>query len=122
MSTTSSRRGILATFTRKGPEQRFIESVALVPILFALVFLHLLFLHPRLRQLGLEQFLMPMIAAILAILPSRLVLVPSDIEGLTRVDVVLGLGLVATVAVAVTKYACEIWGLHRTSAPPDEGA
>lgn len=99
---------------RKGPEQRFIESVALVPIVFALIFLHVLFLHPRLRKLGLEHFLMPIIAAILAILPLRLVLVPNDIEGLTRVDVVLGLGLVTTVAVAVAKYAWEIWSVDDT--------
>jgi amino acid permease len=108
------------TVARKAPEQWFIEAVALVPVIFALLFLHLLFLHPRYRGLGLETFLVPLIAAILAILPLRLVLVPSNIEGLTRVDVALGAGLVLTVAVALAKYLWEIWNVKDIgSAGPD---
>jgi hypothetical protein len=103
--------GVDVTVARKAPEQWFIESVALVPVIFALLFLHLLFFHPRYRGLGLETFLVPLIAAILAILPLRLVLVPSNIEGLTRVDVALGAGLVLTVAVALAKYLWEIWNV-----------
>jgi hypothetical protein len=45
-----------------------------------------------------------------------LVLVPSNIEGLTRVDVALGAGLVLTVAVALAKYLWEIW--HVTDSDP----
>jgi hypothetical protein len=46
--------------------------------------------------------------------------VPSNIEGLTRVDVALGAGLVLTVAVALAKYLWEIWNVKDIgSAGPD---
>jgi hypothetical protein len=64
-----------------------------------------------------EEFTEALIVAILAVLPLRAVLVPAEIAGLTRVDLVLGIGLVLIVGVAVGKYATEIWEASDGSAP-----
>ncbi len=57
----------------------------------------------------------------LSVLPLRVVLVPSDISGLTRVDLVLGFGLVSIVAVAAGKYVYEIWTLQSNQQAEGDG-
>lgn len=95
---------------RKTISQIYIYSVAMIPLMFALLFLHLLFFSRHFQHKIFEEFTEALIVAILAVLPLRVVLVPSQLEELTRVDLVLGMGLVLIVAVAMGKYASEVWG------------
>jgi hypothetical protein len=102
---------------RQTRSQYYIYSVALIPLIFALLFLHLLFFSSHFTHKVFEEFTEALIVAILAVLPLRVVLVPASLEGLTRVDLILGLGLVFIVAVAVGKYATEVWGSSRSDPP-----
>ncbi|HZT95388.1 MAG TPA: hypothetical protein VFB34_00995 [Chloroflexota bacterium] len=100
----------------------FVYAVACIPLLFAILFFHLLFIS-RGEGGGLgksfEHFTEALVLSVLSVLPLRVVLVPGNIDGLTRVDLVLGLGLVAIVTVAAGKYVSEIWGFKGT--PQTEG-
>ncbi len=98
------------SFHRTTQEQLYIYSVALIPLIFAFLFLHLLFFSQHFHHKVFEEFTEALIVAILAVLPLRAVLVPPELTGLTRVDLVLGIGLVLIVGVAIGKYASEIWG------------
>jgi hypothetical protein len=89
----------------------YIYMISLVPFAFALLFLHLLFVNDRYRELDLQAFIPALVAAILAILPLRAILVPADLGKLTRVDILLGIGLVAIVSGALVKYTFEVWKL-----------
>jgi hypothetical protein len=51
-----------------------------------------------------EQFLLGSVAATLAILPLRLVLVPNDVTGITRVDLLLAAGFLGLVGVGTVQY------------------
>jgi hypothetical protein len=84
-------------------------SVALIPLLFAVLFLHLLFFSQHFPHKIFEEFTEALLVVILAVLPLRVVLVPAELDSLTRIDLILGLGLVLVVSVAVGKYATEIW-------------
>ena len=108
------------TISRDWYEQFFVITVALIPVLFALLFFHLLFISSSGHGIGrsFEHFTEALVVSILSVLPLRVVLVPGDISGLTRVDLVLGIGLVLIVAVAAGKYAREIW--TGTQSPPEE--
>jgi hypothetical protein len=107
------------TITRDWYNQFFVFTVALIPILFAVLFFHLLFVSGGRYGIGrsFEHFTEALVVSILSVLPLRVVLVPGDISGLTRVDLVLGVGLVLIVTVAAGKYAQEIWATGSTSAP-----
>jgi hypothetical protein len=100
--------------------QFFVYTVALIPMLFALLFFHLLFFAGGGHGIGrsFEHFTEALVVSVLSVLPLRVVLVPGDISGLTRVDLVLGVGLVLIVTVAAGKYAREIW--TGTQSPPEE--
>jgi hypothetical protein len=89
----------------------YIYMISLIPLAFALLFLHLLFVNENYRELDLQGFIPALVAAILAILPLRAILVPASIGKLTRVDIVLGIGLVAIVSGALVKYTFEVWRL-----------
>ncbi len=67
----------------------YVYSVALIPLIFGLLFLHLLFFSASTSRKRCSRVHQALIVAILAVLPLRAVLVPADIEGLTRVDLVL---------------------------------
>lgn len=82
--------------------------VALVPICFALLFLHLLFINPASRMIPLADFLVALAATALAVLPLRTVLVPPDIQGLTRVDTLLGVGLLTLSALGLARYSRDV--------------
>jgi hypothetical protein len=89
----------------------FVYAVALIPTLFAFLFMHLLFFSSGAQGLGksFEHFTEALVLSVLSVLPLRVVLVPGDISGLTRVDLLLAVGLVLIVTVAAGKYAAEIW-------------
>jgi len=99
------------SLTRKTLTAWYVYSVALIPLMFALLFLHLLFFSKHFAHKKFEEFTEALIVTILAVLPLRVVLVPAEIEGLTRVDLVLGLGLVLIVGVSICKYASEVWAV-----------
>lgn len=88
--------------------QMYTYAVALIPFIFAVIFFHLMFLSADLEQRRFEEFTEALIVAVLSVLPLRVVLVPAEITGLTRIDLILGLGLVLIVTVAVGKYATEM--------------
>jgi hypothetical protein len=98
----------------------FVYSVALIPTLFAILFMHLLFFSSGAQGLGksFEHFTEALVLSVLSVLPLRVVLVPGDISGLTRVDLLLAIGLVLIVTVAAGKYAAEIWWYADTKAEP----
>jgi hypothetical protein len=108
------------TIARDWYQQFFVYTVALIPLLFAILFFHLLFISGSGHGIGrsFEHFTEALVVSVLSVLPLRVVLVPGDITGLTRVDLVLGVGLVLIVAVAAGKYAREIW--TGTQSPPEE--
>jgi hypothetical protein len=87
----------------------YIHVFALIPFAFGLLFLHLLFFNPGTRSSPLGDFLVALSASTLAILPLRAVLVPSEIAGVTRVDYLLGFGLVVLVAIGMLRYAYDLW-------------
>jgi hypothetical protein len=118
MNTTSSSQSPLpisvhlnVRLSRRTINIVYIYMISLVPLAFALLFLHLLFVNERYRQLDLQGFIPALVAAILAILPLRAILVPVGIGKLTRVDILLGIGLVAIVSGALVKYTFEVWQL-----------
>ncbi|GEM_PF-3414598 len=108
---SNARDTFALNISRNWYDEFFVFCVALIPTLFALLFLHLLFFSRQGRGTGpyFEHFTEALIVAILSVLPLRAVLVPGDISGLTRVDLTLAVGLVLIVAVSAGKYAGEIW-------------
>jgi hypothetical protein len=97
------------TFKRPGATITYIYVAALVPLILALIFLHLLFFSRHAESRRVEEYMEALIVTVVAVLPLRLVLVPAELSGLTRVDLVLGLGLFSIVAIAVIKYVTEVW-------------
>lgn len=104
------------TIGREWYDQFFVYTVALIPALFALLFFHLLFFATGEHGIGrsFEHFTEALVLSVLSVLPLRVVLVPSDISGLTRVDLTLAVGLVLIVAVAAGRYVREVWAANRT--------
>jgi hypothetical protein len=94
----------------------FVLMLSTTPLLFAYLFMHLLFFVDNPGQL--REFLAALAAAILAVLPLRSVLVPTDVDGVTIVDIWLAIGLVALVCVGFGKYAHEVLQRRRTETPP----
>lgn len=117
---SNARDTFSVTISRDWYNQFFVYTVACIPVLFALLFFHLLFFAGGGHGIGrsFEHFTEALVVSVLSVLPLRVVLVPGDISGLTRVDLVLGVGLVLIVAVAAGKYAREIW--TGTQSPPSE--
>jgi hypothetical protein len=97
-------RSISLSFGRQWQYSFYIYVLATVPLLFDFLFLHVVFSRLGTRDSSLLDAMVALILTTLAILPLRLVLVPADIEGLTRVDLLLGLGLVLTLATAGWRY------------------
>jgi len=96
---------------RDGLFKLYITIMSLIPLVLALVFLDMLLFsgkqHVNMIEAG------PAIAAsILAVLPIRSIIVPSEIQGINTVDIFLGIGLIAIAAALFTKYALEIWRGH----------
>jgi hypothetical protein len=85
--------------------------MALVPVAFAFMLLHLLFWYPGLHEEKASALVVEPLVATLAILPLRAVLVPGDVSGITRVDLLLGTGLALIVGLALCRYAQRAWHL-----------
>jgi len=100
-------------FSRDPSVMWYEYAIAAIPIVFSFGFAHMLFVHPEYRKTRVQEFLVALIAAILAILPLRLVLIPPEVPGLTRVDIILGSGVVLIALIGLTRYARDIQ--HPTS-------
>jgi len=85
--------------------------MALVPVAFAFVLLHLLFWYPGMHEEKASALVVEPLVATLAVLPLRAVLVPVDVSGITRVDLLLGTGLALIVSLALCRYAQRAWHL-----------
>lgn len=83
----------------------YVYLLSAVPLALALLFFHLLFINPTTRGAPLSDLLVGLVASTFAILPVRAVLVPANIQGITRTDYLLGLGLVLLISLAIMKYA-----------------
>lgn len=96
-------------FTRTTPTVIYIFVAALIPLILALIFAHLLFFSRHAESRSFEEYAEALIVTVVAVLPLRLVIVPAELTGLTHVDLVLGLGLIGVVAIAGIKYGMEVW-------------
>src|SRR5687767_7752891 len=68
----------------------FAYAMAIIPLAIAALLLHILFLARPGRDEPVTHLLLNVAAAMIAVLPLRQVLVPQEITGLTRVDLLLG--------------------------------
>ncbi len=91
------------TFTRL-----YTWTIVLVPIYLLLIFIHLLYVNPGKDRLTISEIVAGLVASIISVLPLRLVLVPSEISGLTGVDLILALGMSAIFALILISYGIEI--------------
>ena len=85
----------------------YVYAMSLVPVGFALLLLHQLFLRRGERVVG--DTLAAIVAAVLTVLGIRQVLVPPFIDGITRVDLILGVGLALVLCLAFTRYVIDQW-------------
>jgi hypothetical protein len=92
---------------RDWPTVIYVYAMSLVPMGFALLIFHQLFLRKDTLPLG--DSAATIVAAILSVLGIRQVLVPPAVEGLTRVDLILGLGLALVLCLAFSRYAIDQW-------------
>jgi hypothetical protein len=83
---------------RPARTELYVVAVALIPLVFALLLLAVFLRRPR-KDAGPEG-IVGVAAVLLAILPIRLVLVPSEISGLTLVDYGLGVEMAILAALA----------------------
>jgi FtsH-binding integral membrane protein len=84
---------------------------AAIPILLATVALLLLVAGVRARRsiLRIQEIALAVVLGVFAALPIRQVTVPSDLTGLTRIDMMLAFGLVAAVGVLMLALALQLW-------------
>jgi hypothetical protein len=84
--------------------QLYTYALAGVPIAFAVLFADLFVLTRRFRPSDIQDFLVAALGGIFTVLPLRLILVPSDIPGLSRIDLILGLGVVLLLLACIGRY------------------
>jgi hypothetical protein len=89
----------------------YIYAMACVPIIFSAILVHWFF-RPDKKE-SVRSSIFEALASTLAVLPLRVVLVPAEISGLTRVDLILGFAIALTLALFVMRYACELSSLKR---------
>lgn len=87
--------------------------IALVPIYLLLVFIHLLYVNSDRHRISISNLIAGLVAAIIAVLPLRIVLVPSEIPGLTCVDLILATGMASIFALVLITYGFEIIGWRK---------
>jgi hypothetical protein len=87
-------------FTRPRSGQLFILVMALAPVLLIAVIAHLSFT----RRSTAFEFPLEVTAALVALLPLRSVLVPSDLPGLTVIDYLLGIEVMALIGLVAVGY------------------
>lgn len=98
-----------AIVTRPFSLRLWVLLMSLVPLGFALIFTHVLFLNRESRRRPIEEFFVGLSAAALAVLPLRLVLVPADVQGATLVDALLAFGVATLTALGLSRYASDLW-------------
>jgi hypothetical protein len=98
-------------FTRPWSRQLYIFVMALAPVLLVVIIAHLAFT----RRSTAFEFPLEVTAALVALLPLRSVLVPSDLPGLTVIDYILGIEVMALIGLVAISYT-------RTFTRKDPGA
>jgi hypothetical protein len=91
-------------------------ATASVPILLAIVGLFLLAYKPRRNRsvLRVQELAVTIVLGVLAVLPIRQVIVPSELHGLTRIDLLLALGVTSSVGVLLLALAAQL-AIRRSS-------
>ena len=92
---------------RDGRTQMFVYTILSIPFALALMVGHLLFIHPEHRKRSVSETMLGM-AVVLAILPLRLILVPSGVPGPTLVDLILGLEVALIASIVFVRYGVEL--------------
>jgi len=93
--------------TRDWITQVYTYAVASAPFVMAAMLLHILRITRRFSTepvKDLPVLLVGLPAVFLTVLPLRAVLVPADIPGVTRTDLILGLGLMILLTIIVVAY------------------
>jgi hypothetical protein len=91
---------------------------ALLPLVWLIIIMCVL-LTSTLRQpdriTGLREINLNLALATLSVLPLRAVLVPSDLQGLTRIDYLLVLQLLLIIAAALLLNSVQLWSISSTN-------
>lgn len=97
-----------------------LHSYALVgaPLILALILLYLSFFATGSSRGTPENFLIGLAAIMFAILPTRQVIVPPEVQGLTRIDYILGFELLFLVFIGTLKFCNYV--LQASSRPSDK--
>jgi len=96
-------------------------GIAIIPTVLAAIALLLLLLDRRRTGSTLrgQEIALTLVLGVLAVLPIRQVTVPSELAGLTRVDLLLAFGVVAAVSVLLLALAIHLW--RGSEGPLDSG-
>jgi hypothetical protein len=89
--------------------QSYIYAMAFLPLLLSLVFAHSHLTANKNKEKITGGFILEVSAIMFTVLPLRSVLVPSNIEGLVSVDLILGLGIATMMLIAMVLYTREVW-------------
>lgn len=101
--------GVIKLLIRTGNFTRlYTWTIVLVPIYLLLIFIHLLYTNSERHRISITNLIAGLVASIIAVLPLRVVLVPSEIPGLTCVDLILALGMASIFALIIITYGFEI--------------
>jgi hypothetical protein len=93
----------------------YVYAITLIPGLFAVILFRMFLLSRNVSATGVQSTLVGTVAVLLAILPLRGVLVPAEIQGLTRVDLILGMEALFVAFVLGVRYSFSLlwpsrWG------------
>lgn len=86
----------------------FTYVLSAVPMILALLLAHALFCTAGGASIRPHEMLVGAAAILLALLPLRAVLVPPDVPSLTRVDVLLGSGILLIVSIVCFRYVADV--------------
>jgi hypothetical protein len=116
LAVTTNRRNDSSNFRTFGVilhrplfDRIYIMAIAFVPMIFGVALLDRFFLVQSPSSGLTNDSLLGAAAAILAVLPLRAVLVPTEITALTTVDFLLGAGLALIVLTLTAKHAAAAW-------------
>ncbi len=87
----------------------YIYAMASLPILLSSVFAHANFSNQKNKEKIMGNIILEVSAVMFSVLPLRSVLVPSYLDGLVSIDLILGLGIALMVLIALIIYAREVW-------------
>ena len=89
--------------------KHYIYLMASLPVLLSFVFAHSNCSNHKNKGKIARNFIIEVSAVIFSVLPLRTVLVPSYIDGLVTIDLILGFGIALMVLIALIIYAREVW-------------